>query len=195
MARKIQWILGITIIFFLILATNYIDRNNFRRIQDSLETIYEDRLVVQHLILDMLSIVNTKTERSCAQDTSGLFTQHQMENMAMDQFIDKFKQTRLTPNESVALASFEKDMMRLEKMENDGSCTEDSNAYTQLLERLKSDIRTLADIQLEEGKRQMHIGKSVVKSVDLLTTYEIYILAFLALLIQILVIYQPRSEE
>lgn len=195
MAQKLKWILGITIVFFLILATNYIDRNNFRRIQDSLETIYEDRLVVQHLILNMMSIVHEKSERSCEQDTTGFFMKNQMGNATMDQYLEKFNQTRLTSNEAVALTSFEKDMARLVKMEENNVWAENKQAYSELLERLKTDIHTLSEIQLEEGKRQMHIGKRVVQSVDLITTYEIYVLAFLALLIQILVIYQPKTED
>ena len=86
-------------------------------------------------------------------------------------------------------------MARLVKMEENNVWVDDKQAYSQLLERLKNDIHTLSEIQLEEGKRQMHIGKRVVRSVDLITTYEVYVLAFLALLIQVLVIYQPKTED
>jgi len=57
---KVKWVLGILMIFILIIATNLIDRNNFVRIKDSLETIYEDRLVAKDLIFKISKSVQEK---------------------------------------------------------------------------------------------------------------------------------------
>lgn len=56
--NKLKWILGITLIFVLIIATNLIDRNNFVRISNVVTTIYEDRLIASDLIFEMLSSVH-----------------------------------------------------------------------------------------------------------------------------------------
>ena len=51
--NKLKWILGIFVVFLLIVATNLIDRNNFVRIRESIETIYEDRLIADDLIFEL----------------------------------------------------------------------------------------------------------------------------------------------
>ena len=42
---KLKWLLIIGVVFALVLATNLIDRRNFRNINDSVVSIYQDRLV------------------------------------------------------------------------------------------------------------------------------------------------------
>lgn len=195
MTSKLKWILGITLIFILILATNYIDRNNFRRIQESIETIYEDRVVAQQLIFEMSLILQHKVQRSLLSDTVGSHAQNIADQIAMKSLLDRFQQTRLTPKEALTLDNYQKDLSRLESMEINGFGEDNKVAYAGLLEKLHEHILVLSRIQLDEGKRQVHISKRVVRSIDLLTTYEIYFLAFLALLIQILVIYKPKSNE
>lgn len=44
---------GFTGCFFLVLATNLVDRSNFNRIKNSVISIYEDRLVAKGIIFDM----------------------------------------------------------------------------------------------------------------------------------------------
>lgn len=58
--NKIKWVLGILMIFFIIIATNLIDKNNFVRVRDSVVTIYEDRLIANDLIFEMLKSVQQK---------------------------------------------------------------------------------------------------------------------------------------
>lgn len=67
--NKAKWILGILMIFILIIATNLIDRNNFLRIKDSLDTIYEDRLIVKDLIFKMSKSVQEKELAVARLDT------------------------------------------------------------------------------------------------------------------------------
>lgn len=195
MTNKLKWILGITLIFTLILATNYIDRNNFRRIQESIETIYEDRVVAQQLIFEMSLILQHKVQRSLLPDTVGSYAQNSADQIAMKNLLDRFHQTRLTPKEALTLDNYQDDLARLENMEINGISNDNRMAYTGLLEKMNQHILVLSQIQLDEGKRQVHISERVVRSIDLLTTYEIYFLAFLALLIQILVLYKPKSNE
>lgn len=45
--------LGLLIVFLMILATNKIDDNQFAFVQESFESIYKDRLVVDNHILNI----------------------------------------------------------------------------------------------------------------------------------------------
>ena len=57
---KIKWVLSVLLVFFLILATNLIDKDNFRRVKNSIVTIYEDRLVANDLIFELSQLVHQK---------------------------------------------------------------------------------------------------------------------------------------
>lgn len=57
---KIKWVLGIVLIFVLVITTNLIDRQNFAIVNDSIETIYADRLVAQDIIYDLSSSMQEK---------------------------------------------------------------------------------------------------------------------------------------
>lgn len=58
--NKIRWVLGIFMVFFLIVAINLIDRDNFIRVNNSVQTIYEDRLVAQVLIFEFSASIQEK---------------------------------------------------------------------------------------------------------------------------------------
>jgi hypothetical protein len=60
---------GFTGCFFLVLATNLVDRSNFNRIKNSVISIYEDRLVAKGIIFDMNALVNQKQVALLKGDT------------------------------------------------------------------------------------------------------------------------------
>mgnify|MGYP000386232295 CR=1 FL=1 len=82
----------------------------------------------------------------------------------------------------------------LETFETDKSptSTTDKKVNYTLLE-IKENLKDLSDIQLNEGSRQMSIINRAVDTVELFTQIEIFILVFLAILIQIIVMYNPKK--
>lgn len=75
--NKLKWILGILMVFVLIIATNLIDKNNFVRVRDSVVTIYEDRLVANDLIFEMLKSVQEKELAVAISDSTFLIIKTQ----------------------------------------------------------------------------------------------------------------------
>ncbi len=63
------------------------------------------------------------------------------------------------------------------------------------LQSLKSNLNDLSKIQLSEGSRQMSISKKAIDTVELFTQIEIYVLVFLAIVIQIIVMYNPKNKS
>ncbi|GAK94418.1 hypothetical protein JCM19298_1546 [Nonlabens ulvanivorans] len=53
----------------------------------------------------------------------------------------------------------------------------------------------LSDIQIKEGNRQMHIGKKAMASMELLTQMEVWIMIVLAIIIQVIILYNPKKEH
>jgi len=188
-SNKLKWILGISMVFLLIIATNYVDRSNFRRVKNSIETIYEDRLVAQDLVFKMSRIVKEKELRFSKTDS---IPEGNRENQEMDELLAQFHETRLTPGEATCREKFERDVGTIVRMEQSGG---DYQGYRHLLDDLNENIMSLSKVQMDEGKRQLFEGEKALRSVDLLTTIEVYVLVFLAILIQIIVIYNPRSQK
>lgn len=57
---KIKWVASVLLVFFIVLITNIIDRENFNRLSYSVTTMYEDRIVASDLIFEMSRIIHDK---------------------------------------------------------------------------------------------------------------------------------------
>ena len=66
---KLKWILGILMIFILIITTNLIDKNNFLSVRDSVITIYEDRLIADDMVFEMLKNIHKKELAMASKDS------------------------------------------------------------------------------------------------------------------------------
>lgn len=185
---KLKWILGIIMIFVLIITTNLIDKDNFVRVRDSVITIYEDRLKANDIIFDMLLLIQDKELALVRSEEN---TSHLKK---LQTLIKKFEQTKLTKEEAQIFNDLKDNISLLETFETDKSSTSttDKKVNYTLLE-IKENLKDLSDIQLNEGSRQMSIINRAVDTVELFTQIEIYILVFLAILIQIVVMYNPKK--
>lgn len=199
--NKIKWILGISVVFLLILFTNLIDRQNFDKLNNSISSIYEDRLVAKNLVLEMVYIIHDKELALRSQNNSYYQKQFTEDHVKLDELIVEFKTTKLVDQEEKTLQQLEEGYDRLEKLESSKSKALESGETTSVdqqlitqMERIEEDLYTLSNIQLDEGKRQMLQGKNAADSVQLMTTIEVYILVALALVIQILILYNPKRK-
>ena len=200
MSNKIKWILGISVVFFLVLATNYIDRNNFRRMQDSIETIYEDRLVAQELVLKLSALSHEKKKASIRRDTLFFKERNAKANEEITAHIEAFKATKMTTDEARIIDDVHTDFNSLRVLEDSLAMDRydmwdtSSEHYEATLRALNSDIFKLSDIQMEEGRKEVKAGKSALQDIELMTQLEVYILIFLALVVQVIILYSPKKD-
>ncbi len=194
--NKLKWILGITLIFVLIIATNLIDRNNFLRIRDAVTTIYEDRLIANDLIFQMLTSVHQKQLAFNTTDTLFFNKQNDKVNAVLQSYVMQFEKTKLTDEEAEVFADLKKNMDRLFSTEKQFLASNFSTLLqvNQQIDLVITNLNTLSAIQLNEGKKQMSISEGAVESVELFTQIEIYILIFLAVLVQLIVMYKPKIK-
>lgn len=194
--NKLKWILGILMIFVLIITTNLIDKDNFIRVRDSVVTIYEDRLIANDLIFEMLTSVQKK-ELAVYQSDSTFFKSKNPEvNDNLQSLVARYEQTKLTTEEARIFNDLKRNIQSLVVSENQflNSGYSDNSQVTAYIDSLKNNLNDLSKIQLNEGSRQMSISKRAVESVELFTQIEIYILVFLAIVIQIIVMYKPKES-
>ncbi|MDX1463339.1 MAG: MCP four helix bundle domain-containing protein [Marinirhabdus sp.] len=194
--NKLKWILGILMIFVLIIATNLIDRANFVRVRDSVVTIYEDRLIANDLIFEMLKSVQEKEIALAVSDSTFFNVRNAKVNDDLKSFIFRFEQTKLTSEEAGVFEDLKSNVQSLKAAEHQflSSDATDIAPIEKSIKNLKNNLNDLSKIQLNEGSRQMSISKRAVDTVELFTQIEIYILVFLAIIIQIIVMYKPKDK-
>ncbi len=195
--NKVKWILGIAMVFVIIVTTNLIDRNNFLQVKDSIVTIYEDRLVANDLLFEMSKAIQDKEIAVSKSDLVFYLGTNKSVNKNIETSISKFEKTKLTLEEENLLKDFKKNIELLLNAEKNFVASK--FATKSILENqlfiVKSNLHDLSKIQLIEGRRQMAISKKAIDTVELFTHLEIYVLIFLAIVIQILIIYKPKSEK
>lgn len=192
--NKIKWILGILLVFFLVFATNILDRDNFRRIADSVTTIYEDRLVAKDLVFELSLLIQEK-EIACISEDSMFFVQKNKDiNKEVEALLARYLQTKLTATEAQIFEDLQTNLELLEKHENSltNGQPNDLAAVKKQIKKVNENLYELSKIQLEEGRRQVLISERAMATVELFTQLEIYFLIILAVLIQIIVIYKPK---
>ena len=195
--NKIKWILGILLVFVLIATTNLIDRNNFVRVRDSVVTIYEDRLIAKELIYEMSKSVNAKEIALIAKDSSFFNKKNQTLNTQIEGILSRFEKTKLTPEESKIFEELKSNFKSLFNSEKNGYASNSENNFTStgLFSNIKGNLDDLSRIQISEGSKQVAISKKAIDTVELFTQIEIYLLVFLAIAIQIIIIYNPKEKQ
>ncbi len=195
--NKLKWILGILLVIVLIIATNLIDRNNFIRVKDSMVTIYEDRLVADELIFELSDLIHEKEIAVLTSDSQFFMHANNKVNAEIKNYITKFGKTKLIEEESEEFYQLKTNLEQLKKAENEmvQSNFVQKNSVLEELKSTKKNLRILSKIQLNEGGQQWSICKKAIESIELFTQMEIYLLAFLAIIIQIIILYSPSEKD
>lgn len=194
--NKVKWVLGILMIFILILSTNLIDRSNFVRVKDSVETIYEDRIIANDLIFEMLKSIHEKEIAFVSLDSIFFSQTNSKVNDDIQSLISRFELTKLTAEESKIFSDLKVNIESLINSENKfvNSGFANKNEVAKNISKIEYNLNGLSKVQLSEGRRQMSISKQAIDTVELFTQIEIYFLVFLAVIIQIIVMYQPKEK-
>lgn len=194
--NKIKWVLGILVVFMLIITTNLIDRNNFLRVRDSAVAIYEDRLVAKDLIFDLSKSIQEKEIAVALADSAFFIERNDQINIDIQDLIASFEKTGLTREEGNLFKEFKESLQTFRKTEAEyilRGFSEKGDLINQFTV-LRENLDDLSDIQMSEGKRQMTISIKAMDTVELFTQLEIYMLIFLAVIIQIIILYKPKES-
>jgi hypothetical protein len=193
--EKVKWVLGIIMVFILILTTNLIDRNNFIRVKESVASIYEDRLIAYDLIFDMSKTLYEKKVAVILVDTTSYEENNEILNEGFVVLLKSFERTALPALERKVFNDLQRNFTALEQAEKDfvQSSFTNKKQLVNTLAEMKDNLHDLSEIQLFEGRRQVSISKNAIDTVELFTHIEIYILIFLAIVVQI-VMYKPKES-
>ncbi len=194
--NKLKWILGIVMVFVLIATTNLIDRNNFFRVKDAVETLYQDRLIANDLLFDLSQSIQEKELAVKTSDTLFFANRNAQVNREIQSFVDQYAETQLTEDEARTFEQLKAELLVLDKEEKQLGRLVDGEVelLSSSISKIKTHLLRLSKIQLLEGRRQVSISNKAIETVELYTHIEIYLLAFLAIVVQILILYTPKKD-
>ncbi len=191
---KLKWILGVLMIFLLIITTNLIDKENFKRINNSVTNIYEDRLIAKDIIFTIYKNINQKEHAILMADITFFKVNNLKINNDINALLQKFENTNLTLEEAQVFNTLKNQVITLNKIEiNDlDDLNNDKIKMLNHIKTVKNTLYNLSKIQLKEGERQVSLSNKAFSTIELFTQIEIYILVFLAIIIQIVILYYPK---
>lgn len=196
--KKIERIVALVLVLILVIATNVMDNTNFKIVEDSAKSIYEDRLVAYDLTYKMHTEVANRRLALAQNNISNFKSATERFDGSIEQLISQYAKTKLTQGESDRFDILKTQFTNLKKVEeeymnfanNEQARTQYANVVKQTSEIFES-LSTLASIQLDEGKRQLKRTKQAVSSSNMLSTIEIVSMAIIGLLIVFLIIKDP----
>ena len=192
---KIRWVASILMVFFIVLMTNLVDKDNFNRLRYSVTTIYEDRIVASDLLFEISMLIQDKEVAIVAADSLFFQMNNSKANLDIDGLIGRYGQTKLTENEQIIFNSLKDELSNLKELEQHyiSSDTIENTNLLKGIENIKQYLHNLSKIQLKEARQQVLISNKVMDTIDLFTQGEIVFLILMAILIQIIILYKPKE--
>lgn len=197
--KRIKWVLAILCVFLVILATNLMDHKNFQRVEKSVDDIYNQRLVAKELLLNVSIKFHEKEMAYALNDSNYLHSKNDRVNKDISESLQMFERSEATQKEEYILDDLKSNHLKLIQLEKKSIANDTlySSECSDIFAEIKTNINELAKEQMMEGDYQKKLAADAINSVKIFSKIEIYTLVFLALLLMVIVLYNPNvtSEE
>ena len=195
--NKIKWIAGVLFVFIIVITTNLIDKDNFNRLRYSVITIYEDRIVANDLIFEILLLIHEKEMAVAVSDSSFFYNENDKINRDIKDLIERYEQTKLTNQEQKIFNDLKEGFTKLNSLEAKLTASDaDQEITANLIDSINEIVNNLYDlskVQLTEGKTQMLASNKAMDTIDVFTQVEIVFLILMAIIILTIVLYKPKD--
>lgn len=173
--------------FLLVLASNRLNKRNFSTVEQGVDSVFEDRLVVQEYIYTLNNFFHEKELFLANNDTYiNKMPQHpDIKNILVD-----FANTELTIDESKYLTQLRENYAALKSLEKN---QDNKGEILSVLNSISDNLDELSAVQLSEGKQLTQRSKRSLGMNQLLSTLEIVFLIIIGILF--LVIVFKREEK
>ncbi|MEQ9009462.1 MAG: MCP four helix bundle domain-containing protein, partial [Ekhidna sp.] len=156
-------------------------------LEESITTIYKDRLVAKDYIFDLSRKIDTKkVALSTAEDE--LIESITLTNHSIDQLLESYEKTRLTEEENMLLRKLKDDINLSVEFENqifhNPTLTRRiviKNHLNSQYDLILSDLEALSDIQLFEGKKILDSSNRIIASNGITKRLEVALLIVITL--------------
>lgn len=209
MIRNMKWAYSIkqktkaavilAVVLGLILLTNLWERQQFKQLEQSFASMYEDRLMAESYLFHLYENLREKEEVIRKSALKGVDdtvkSQLRNYNKKQGEIIDRYAQTYLTPDEKTHFQQLQNIFSNIDALEKDIYQLADEQllnpelAETHLrhVENAFSTISQLSDIQTLEGEHLRTKSKQIFLGSISVSHFEMTIVIVLAVIIQVLI--------
>jgi hypothetical protein len=192
-SQRLQAGLALAVVFFLIFATNRIDKRHFETVQETLNSLFQDRIMAQDYIYRLDNLIHSKAVALA----EGNYVISEGRNESISQLLQQFSHTKLTSKEQMYLAQLKKNIAHLQALEGglEAPLTsipkERKMPLQQAIEKVETNLNSLSAIQVAESQRLTRLAQRSLDSTNLYSQIEIGFLIAIGLLIQFLIFIKP----
>ena len=209
--QRFQVGLILAMAFLLVLSSNRLDRRHFTTVQNTVNSVHDDRVVVQDFIYRLNTLFHQK-ELFLVQNRTNFDLGYQ--NAQIDELLASFRATKLTNKESRLLNGLQQEYDELRGLENrnfnaveDDTTTIGSHAETiierraasskkmqRTLDEIKKSLAGLSEIQLTESIQLTQLSNKSLGINILLSNLELAFLIIIGIALLVL-IFVPSSKR
>jgi len=182
------------IVFLLVIATNRFDKKRFQTVEDSLTSVYEDRLVAKGYIYSLNNLF--QNQEKLLIDSSQVYSINTYHN-TVNSLLNSLESTRLTSEEKSTLRNLRDNFSKLQDAElrlvslknAEMSAFQKEQIRTQLT-RLQHNLDQLATIQQTEGENMTRFAKNSLNTSSLMSNIEIILIILIGIIVQFIIFYK-----
>ncbi|KAA2217436.1 MULTISPECIES: hypothetical protein [Maribacter] len=178
--------------FLLVLGSNRLDKKHFETVQNTVNSVYKDRVMVQDFIYQLNNIFHTK---ELELTRTGQFTMDDHQNGKIRQLLDDFAMTELTAKESNLLYDLDNTYQTLIKVKetDNGMAIEKTALVSKQFDEIQTKLDGLAQIQLNESGQLTQLSNKSLGMNSLMSNLEIAFLIVIGILMLALIFYPGKS--
>lgn len=174
--------------FLLVLASNRLNNRNFSTVEQGVDSVFEDRLVVQEYIY---TLNNYFHEKELFLANNAVYLDKMPQHPDIKNILVDFANTELTIEESLHLEELRENYAALKRLEDDQGNKE---KIISVLNSISNNLDELSAVQLSEGKQLTQRSKRSLGMNQLLSTLEIVFLIIIGILFIVIVFKREKSS-
>lgn len=184
---------SLLVVFLLVFATNRIDSQHFETVQNTLTSVYKDRVVAQDYVYKMNHVIH---ERRIQLLDSTLVTPSEISNAAFIDLVEGFSSTKLTSKEKKVFKNLEANFEIFTDAENKINNNQGVTSKTLMakLETVQEDLDNLAEIQVKESRSLTKLAQKSLDNNKFVSNLEIGFLILIGICIQFIIFYRVKKQ-
>jgi hypothetical protein len=179
------------IVFLLVIATNRLDKKRFSTINETLTSVFEDRLVAKGYLYELNNIFHEQEKRLMLNSTSITETSNYHDEVT--KLSEAFQATKLTNEEKSSLNNFRthiKELKTLEQSLTESNADDVKPKVLAQINRIQNDLDILADIQVSEGESLTKFAQSSLNTSSNVSKIEIAVIILIGIIVQFIIFYK-----
>lgn len=183
--EKMKAVAVLLLIIVLILVNNISNRKTFSKLNESIASIYKDRLMPATYIFQLTDHLYKKKfllNEMQANDNAAIATRH---DSAIHSIIKTYEATYLTPAEKKHWVAFKKELEQYNTLTS--GLYKNSNTVNESFDNVMQRLNSLSEIQASEGSHIFSIARIDVGGTIIMSHLEVALLLILGIFALVLI--------